>query len=146
MFYDWGGRGERCRGNSNLSNQTASSQMLLMGTLSFFVPTAWTHGDPRRVAYPTDSQGHFCGQKGSPNEWVWPLCLLWLYCNGNLNALASVPWDPWGRLTLMKEASAVSFLTDSQKWFGVFILRISTLIRENKILNQGWDQGLASHI
>ncbi|XP_035316732.1 choline transporter-like protein 5 isoform X1 [Cricetulus griseus] len=29
---------------------------------------AWTHGDPRRVAYPTDSQGHFCGQKGTPNE------------------------------------------------------------------------------
>uniref|UniRef100_A0A8C8ZVC7 Choline transporter-like protein n=1 Tax=Prolemur simus TaxID=1328070 RepID=A0A8C8ZVC7_PROSS len=29
---------------------------------------AWVHGDPRRVAYPTDSQGHFCGQKGTPNE------------------------------------------------------------------------------
>ncbi|CAO2600495.1 Choline transporter-like protein 5 [Lemmus lemmus] len=39
-----------------------------METLSFFVPTAWTHGDPRKVAYPTDSQGHFCGQKGTPNE------------------------------------------------------------------------------
>ncbi|XP_073935846.1 choline transporter-like protein 5 isoform X2 [Castor canadensis] len=32
------------------------------------LPTAWVHGDPRRVAYPTDSQGHFCGQKGTPNE------------------------------------------------------------------------------
>ncbi|XP_073090238.1 choline transporter-like protein 5 isoform X3 [Manis javanica] len=30
--------------------------------------TAWVHGDPRRVAYPTDSTGHFCGQKGTPNE------------------------------------------------------------------------------
>ncbi|XP_045148111.1 choline transporter-like protein 5 [Echinops telfairi] len=29
---------------------------------------AWVHGDPRRLAYPTDSQGHFCGQKGTPNE------------------------------------------------------------------------------
>ncbi|XP_042808446.1 choline transporter-like protein 5 isoform X2 [Panthera pardus] len=29
---------------------------------------AWVHGDPRRVAYPTDSKGHFCGQKGTPNE------------------------------------------------------------------------------
>ncbi|KAG8507897.1 Choline transporter-like protein 5, partial [Galemys pyrenaicus] len=28
----------------------------------------WVHGDPRRVAYPTDSKGHFCGQKGTPNE------------------------------------------------------------------------------
>ncbi|XP_060248444.1 choline transporter-like protein 5 isoform X3 [Meriones unguiculatus] len=30
--------------------------------------TAWAHGDPRRVAYPTDSEGQFCGQKGTPNE------------------------------------------------------------------------------
>ncbi|KAM6217071.1 choline transporter-like protein 5 [Rhynchocyon petersi] len=29
---------------------------------------AWVHGDPRRMAYPTDSEGHFCGQKGTPNE------------------------------------------------------------------------------
>ncbi|XP_047644582.1 choline transporter-like protein 5 isoform X1 [Phacochoerus africanus] len=29
---------------------------------------AWVNGDPRRVAYPTDSQGHFCGQKDTPNE------------------------------------------------------------------------------
>ncbi|XP_058514149.1 choline transporter-like protein 5 isoform X7 [Ochotona princeps] len=29
---------------------------------------AWVHGDPRRVAYPTDSEGHFCGQKGTPYE------------------------------------------------------------------------------
>uniref|UniRef100_A0A0G2JX63 Choline transporter-like protein n=1 Tax=Rattus norvegicus TaxID=10116 RepID=A0A0G2JX63_RAT len=29
---------------------------------------AWVHGDPRKMAYPTDSQGQFCGQKGTPNE------------------------------------------------------------------------------
>ncbi|XP_010603447.1 choline transporter-like protein 5 isoform X3 [Fukomys damarensis] len=29
---------------------------------------AWANGDARRVTYPTDSQGHFCGQKGTPNE------------------------------------------------------------------------------
>ncbi|XP_074116460.1 choline transporter-like protein 2 isoform X5 [Sminthopsis crassicaudata] len=29
---------------------------------------AWTHGDPRKVIYPTDSRGQFCGQKGTPNE------------------------------------------------------------------------------
>ncbi|XP_051965281.1 choline transporter-like protein 5-B isoform X1 [Xyrauchen texanus] len=28
---------------------------------------AWMHGDPRKVVYPTDSYGEFCGQKGSPN-------------------------------------------------------------------------------
>ncbi|XP_044804100.1 choline transporter-like protein 2 isoform X2 [Bubalus bubalis] len=29
---------------------------------------AWTHGDPRKVIYPTDSRGQFCGQKGTKNE------------------------------------------------------------------------------
>uniref|UniRef100_A0A4W5MBA3 Choline transporter-like protein n=1 Tax=Hucho hucho TaxID=62062 RepID=A0A4W5MBA3_9TELE len=28
---------------------------------------AWLHGDPRKVIYPTDSYGQFCGQKGTPN-------------------------------------------------------------------------------
>uniref|UniRef100_A0A670JWD6 Choline transporter-like protein n=1 Tax=Podarcis muralis TaxID=64176 RepID=A0A670JWD6_PODMU len=29
---------------------------------------AWTQGDPRKVIYPTDSRGQFCGQAGTPNE------------------------------------------------------------------------------
>ncbi|PNJ14419.1 SLC44A2 isoform 8 [Pongo abelii] len=29
---------------------------------------AWTHGDPRKVIYPTDSRGEFCGQKGTKND------------------------------------------------------------------------------
>nr|KAF6508113.1 solute carrier family 44 member 5 [Rousettus aegyptiacus] len=29
---------------------------------------AWVHGDPRKVVFPTDSEGHFCGQKGTPTE------------------------------------------------------------------------------
>ncbi|KAL4608266.1 choline transporter-like protein 5 isoform X2 [Arapaima gigas] len=28
---------------------------------------AWIHGDPRKVVYPTDSYGQFCGQKGTTN-------------------------------------------------------------------------------
>ncbi|XP_053907847.1 choline transporter-like protein 2 isoform X2 [Cuculus canorus] len=28
---------------------------------------AWTHGDPRKVIYPTDSRGRFCGQQGTAN-------------------------------------------------------------------------------
>uniref|UniRef100_A0A3P8ZCJ7 Choline transporter-like protein n=1 Tax=Esox lucius TaxID=8010 RepID=A0A3P8ZCJ7_ESOLU len=28
---------------------------------------SWLHGDPRKVIYPTDSYGQFCGQKGTPN-------------------------------------------------------------------------------
>uniref|UniRef100_A0A8D2ISP7 Choline transporter-like protein n=1 Tax=Varanus komodoensis TaxID=61221 RepID=A0A8D2ISP7_VARKO len=31
-------------------------------------PKSWVHGDPRKVAYPTDSFGQFCGQKDTPNE------------------------------------------------------------------------------
>lgn len=38
-------------------------------TSTFLDPsTAWTHGDPRKVIYPTDSRGQFCGQKGTKNE------------------------------------------------------------------------------
>uniref|UniRef100_A0A8C2ACT0 Choline transporter-like protein n=1 Tax=Cyprinus carpio TaxID=7962 RepID=A0A8C2ACT0_CYPCA len=29
---------------------------------------AWSQGDPRKVIYPTDSKGQFCGQVGSPLE------------------------------------------------------------------------------
>ncbi|XP_061888984.1 choline transporter-like protein 2 [Entelurus aequoreus] len=29
---------------------------------------AWSHGDPKQVIYPTDSNGHFCGQAGTPME------------------------------------------------------------------------------
>ncbi|XP_062495527.1 choline transporter-like protein 2 isoform X2 [Pezoporus occidentalis] len=29
---------------------------------------AWSYGDPRKVIYPTDSRGQFCGQQGTPNE------------------------------------------------------------------------------
>ncbi|XP_066842618.1 choline transporter-like protein 2 isoform X1 [Anser cygnoides] len=29
---------------------------------------AWTHGDPRKVIYPTDSRGQFCGHQGTANE------------------------------------------------------------------------------
>uniref|UniRef100_A0A3P8W7Q4 Choline transporter-like protein n=1 Tax=Cynoglossus semilaevis TaxID=244447 RepID=A0A3P8W7Q4_CYNSE len=28
---------------------------------------AWVHGDPRKVVYPTDSLGQFCGQANTPN-------------------------------------------------------------------------------
>uniref|UniRef100_A0A8C9VGG3 Choline transporter-like protein n=1 Tax=Scleropages formosus TaxID=113540 RepID=A0A8C9VGG3_SCLFO len=31
---------------------------------------AWIHGDPRKVVYPTDSYGQFCGQKGTNNACV----------------------------------------------------------------------------
>ncbi|XP_034558101.1 choline transporter-like protein 5-A isoform X1 [Notolabrus celidotus] len=29
---------------------------------------AWFHGDPKKVLYPTDSYGQFCGQRGTSNE------------------------------------------------------------------------------
>ncbi|KAK2506055.1 hypothetical protein MC885_011783 [Smutsia gigantea] len=48
----------------------AEMQMVLRsgGALVSLDPsTAWTHGDPRKVIYPTDSRGEFCGQKGTKN-------------------------------------------------------------------------------
>ena len=49
-------------------------------TSTFLDPsTAWTHGDPRKVIYPTDSRGQFCGQKGTKNEWVWLLGAYWVW-------------------------------------------------------------------
>ena len=32
-----------------------------------FVWPAWLHGDSKKVLYPTDSYGQFCGQKGTSN-------------------------------------------------------------------------------
>lgn len=31
----------------------------------FFFFLAWIHGDPRKVVYPTDSRGQFCGQQNT---------------------------------------------------------------------------------
>uniref|UniRef100_A0A3Q0RJP1 Choline transporter-like protein n=1 Tax=Amphilophus citrinellus TaxID=61819 RepID=A0A3Q0RJP1_AMPCI len=38
--------------------------------ISFFpvLFAAWSQGDPRKVIYPTDSKGQFCGQAGTPLE------------------------------------------------------------------------------
>uniref|UniRef100_A0A8B9F948 Choline transporter-like protein n=1 Tax=Amazona collaria TaxID=241587 RepID=A0A8B9F948_9PSIT len=38
----------------------------MLKTMCMFA--AWVHGDPRKVIYPTDSYGQFCGQKDTPNE------------------------------------------------------------------------------
>ncbi|XP_041032960.1 choline transporter-like protein 2 isoform X2 [Carcharodon carcharias] len=44
--------------------------IFFVAILGYFVVgiIAWTHGDPRKVIYPTDSRGEFCGQVGSQNE------------------------------------------------------------------------------
>uniref|UniRef100_A0A4W5MBD3 Choline transporter-like protein n=1 Tax=Hucho hucho TaxID=62062 RepID=A0A4W5MBD3_9TELE len=41
-------------------------EILALSLLGPFL-VAWLHGDPRKVIYPTDSYGQFCGQKGTPN-------------------------------------------------------------------------------
>uniref|UniRef100_A0AAX7ULQ7 Choline transporter-like protein n=1 Tax=Astatotilapia calliptera TaxID=8154 RepID=A0AAX7ULQ7_ASTCA len=43
----------------NLASLTRTSEGLFR--------TAWIHGDPRKVVYPTDSRGQFCGQQNTPN-------------------------------------------------------------------------------
>ncbi|XP_030052905.1 choline transporter-like protein 2 isoform X2 [Microcaecilia unicolor] len=44
--------------------------LIVIAILGYFVVgfVAWTHGDPRKVIYPTDSRGQFCGQLGTTNE------------------------------------------------------------------------------
>uniref|UniRef100_A0A8C6X167 Choline transporter-like protein n=1 Tax=Naja naja TaxID=35670 RepID=A0A8C6X167_NAJNA len=41
--------------------------VVILGYIALGI-VAWVHGDPRKVAYPTDSYGQFCGQKDTPNE------------------------------------------------------------------------------
>uniref|UniRef100_A0A672SAI9 Choline transporter-like protein n=1 Tax=Sinocyclocheilus grahami TaxID=75366 RepID=A0A672SAI9_SINGR len=41
--------------------------LALMGYFAVGI-LAWSQGDPRKVLYPTDSKGQFCGQVGSPLE------------------------------------------------------------------------------
>ncbi|XP_022603645.1 choline transporter-like protein 2 [Seriola dumerili] len=41
--------------------------LAIMGYIAVGV-LAWSQGDPRKVIYPTDSRGQFCGQAGTPLE------------------------------------------------------------------------------
>uniref|UniRef100_A0A8C1FR03 Choline transporter-like protein n=1 Tax=Cyprinus carpio carpio TaxID=630221 RepID=A0A8C1FR03_CYPCA len=44
--------------------------LFMLALLGYFAVgiLAWSQGDPRKVIYPTDSKGQFCGQVGSPLE------------------------------------------------------------------------------
>ncbi|XP_030637344.1 choline transporter-like protein 2 isoform X2 [Chanos chanos] len=44
--------------------------LFILALLGYFVVgiLAWSQGDPRKVIYPTDSRGQFCGQAGTPLE------------------------------------------------------------------------------
>uniref|UniRef100_A0A8C5LQV2 Choline transporter-like protein n=1 Tax=Leptobrachium leishanense TaxID=445787 RepID=A0A8C5LQV2_9ANUR len=44
--------------------------LIVLGIVAYVAVgiVAWTYGDPRKVIYPTDSRGQFCGQAGTPNE------------------------------------------------------------------------------
>ncbi|KFO23246.1 Choline transporter-like protein 5 [Fukomys damarensis] len=79
---------------------------MLLIVFIFLVPSAWANGDARRVTYPTDSQGHFCGQKGTPNDgltiamilsWTFLIllrfiagCLFWFFTLGMLEVVGYV--------------------------------------------------------
>lgn len=55
---------------------------LLFWMTCILLHAAWSQGDPRKVIYPTDSRGQFCGQAGTPLEWVtltiWAWCLQYM--------------------------------------------------------------------
>uniref|UniRef100_A0AAQ4REL6 Choline transporter-like protein n=1 Tax=Gasterosteus aculeatus aculeatus TaxID=481459 RepID=A0AAQ4REL6_GASAC len=44
--------------------------LFILALLGYFAVgiVAWSQGDPRKVIYPTDSRGQFCGQAGTPLE------------------------------------------------------------------------------
>ncbi|XP_051996323.1 choline transporter-like protein 2 isoform X2 [Xyrauchen texanus] len=44
--------------------------LFILALLGYFAVgiLAWSQGDPRKVIYPTDSKGQFCGQDGTPLE------------------------------------------------------------------------------
>ncbi|XP_077426206.1 choline transporter-like protein 2 isoform X2 [Vanacampus margaritifer] len=44
--------------------------LFIVALLGYFAVgiLAWTQGDPRKIIYPTDSKGNFCGQKGTLQE------------------------------------------------------------------------------
>ncbi|KAI4878167.1 hypothetical protein NFI96_033579 [Prochilodus magdalenae] len=44
--------------------------LFILALLGYFAVgiLAWSQGDPRKVIYPTDSRGEFCGQAGTPLE------------------------------------------------------------------------------
>ncbi|XP_078285761.1 choline transporter-like protein 2 isoform X2 [Rhinoraja longicauda] len=44
--------------------------LFIVALVGYFIVglVAWTHGDPRKVIYATDSRGEFCGQIGTSNE------------------------------------------------------------------------------
>ncbi|XP_043940697.1 choline transporter-like protein 2 [Protopterus annectens] len=44
--------------------------LFIIAIIGYFIVgiVAWSHGDPRKVIYPTDSLGQFCGQAGTVNE------------------------------------------------------------------------------
>uniref|UniRef100_A0A671UQG7 Choline transporter-like protein n=1 Tax=Sparus aurata TaxID=8175 RepID=A0A671UQG7_SPAAU len=46
---------------------TNTAFILLMLALLLLLNYSWLHGDSKKVLYPTDSYGQFCGQKGTSN-------------------------------------------------------------------------------
>ncbi|XP_032868048.1 choline transporter-like protein 2 isoform X3 [Amblyraja radiata] len=44
--------------------------LFVVALVGYFIVglVAWTHGDPRKVIYATDSRGEFCGQMGTTNK------------------------------------------------------------------------------
>ena len=63
------GWGSKVGGGQATASRAGTGMMLRDGraSVSLDPSTAWTHGDPRKVIYPTDSRGEFCGQKGTKN-------------------------------------------------------------------------------
>ncbi|XP_056135602.1 choline transporter-like protein 2 isoform X2 [Lampris incognitus] len=103
--------------------------LFILALLGYFAVgiIAWSQGDPRKVIYPTDSRGQFCGQAGTPLEkkpllfyfnilkCASPLVLLEFQCPTTQLCVQSCPTR---HLTLMKVK--LGFNKEDQDYYSQF--------------------------
>ncbi|XP_066520288.1 choline transporter-like protein 2 isoform X2 [Hoplias malabaricus] len=115
--------------------------LFVLGLLGYFAVglLAWSQGDPRKVLYPTDSRGQFCGQIGTPLEkkpllfyfnimkCASPLVLLEFQCPTTQICVEKCPDRFLTLLKAMKNQDDLEYYTQFCKE-GVDITQIAPLI------------------
>uniref|UniRef100_A0A671Y1T9 Choline transporter-like protein n=1 Tax=Sparus aurata TaxID=8175 RepID=A0A671Y1T9_SPAAU len=87
--------------------------LFIIAILGYFAVgiLAWSQGDPRKVIYPTDSRGQFCGQAGTPLD---PVPLKWINTQDSLHRNATVVIE--ARQVVMK-----IFEDYTQSWYWILL-------------------------
>uniref|UniRef100_A0A8C2ADB4 Choline transporter-like protein n=1 Tax=Cyprinus carpio TaxID=7962 RepID=A0A8C2ADB4_CYPCA len=110
--------------------------LFMLALLGYFAVgiLAWSQGDPRKVIYPTDSKGQFCGQVGSPLEkkpllfyfnilkCASPLVLLELQCPTTQLFLCSFDRSVKSNVVVEARAVAMRIFEDyTQSWHWILL-------------------------